>query len=877
MADFLINIRDLSRRLWLSGGRDTIPPNAMRRCVGAAPDPEPVVKSRWGSISRFFIRNVLAIASPLTTAHILSDGVNLYADSAIIDTGYNGGRPTFVKAPVSLSSPNYIFVAGGGKLTKIDPQNNVTQWGITPPSNAMNAAILGLDSTVIDDFRSNPAATWTPVNCGLANETASVKITPNNAGSWSLSRTFSPVLNLESYSNNTISLPSDVIHFIANFENPADIVWLQINIDVNLGDFATDYYTATISVVGPTSDVNVVNPVISIIAAPFQYNHFQIPKSSFTRMGSNLNFDWKHVVAIQFIGGNLIDFPPAVHIGDLELSGGAALGAGPWAVSGGAEFQYLVTFGNTITGNDSNPNGTPSKIFNVALEPVNLTNIPISTDPQVSNRKLWRTTEDGALFFYLDVINDNTTTTYIDRVSSTPGQPIITTPWVANVNAPTSSYIDGGNGYFFKTTPGGTTGNTLPVWNIPTAQWVARGVFQAGDIILPALGYKFQLPPNAFQCIVGGITSTVEPNWQGIGLNHQVTDNQVTWQNIGTLNTIDNTTIWQCTGINAVPTLGTEQVSYDNTVFPSTIGDALSFQGSMFATRDAATGAQNNIYISTPGKPEGYANIIIAGSEDDPCQKLITWDEQLYVMTTRYLYPIIGTPPNMAAQDLVVGAEGTSWPFTVVQSPWGIVYRAAPGIKLFNNAVNEFLGYEAISPIENGQTVENVPLLQPTIAAHCRSEIFFSDGVTTFAYSMVSKTWRLLGKGAIALTYHDEEDLIHFAYPDRVVDWESFGALNDDGAPIAIEWQSPSVMQDATQVTMSKRLWFDIDCAGQTLTPTLLVNENEITLPVITNGARSRIVIPYQTGARLFGVRITGNVLARVTFYGFWAEGRIGR
>src|SRR5215469_8428718 len=319
MADFLINIRDMSKRLWLASGRDAMPEGTMRRCVGAAPDPEPIVKSRWGSISRFFVRNVLAIASPLTTAHILSDGVNLYADSAIIDTGYNGGRPTFVKAPVSLSSPNYIFVAGGGKLTKIDPQNNVTQWGITPPSNAMNAAILGLDSTVIDSFRSNPAGTWTPVNCGLANETASVKITPNTAGSWSLSRTFSPPIDLENYTNGTISLPSDVIHFIANFENPADIVWLQINIDVNLGDFATDYYTATISVVGPTSDVNVVNPVISIIAAPFQYNHFQIPKSSFTRMGSNPNFDWKHVVAIQFTGGNLIANPPAVHIDDIEL------------------------------------------------------------------------------------------------------------------------------------------------------------------------------------------------------------------------------------------------------------------------------------------------------------------------------------------------------------------------------------------------------------------------------------------------------------------------------------------------------------------------------------------------------------------------------
>jgi len=69
----------------------------------------------------------------------------------------------------------------------------------------------------------------------------------------------------------------------------------------------------------------------------------------------------------------------------------------------------------------------PAVVGGVAVQAVNVTNIPVSSDAQVGNRKLWRTTAGGDLAFYLDTIPDNTTTTYTDTRADLPGQPVIVT------------------------------------------------------------------------------------------------------------------------------------------------------------------------------------------------------------------------------------------------------------------------------------------------------------------------------------------------------------------------------------------------------------------------------------------------------------------
>lgn len=879
MGDYPLSQRDFSGRLFLGAERDSMPRNALRRCNGSSPEPSPVVRSRFGSSTRYQVPGIYAITRYVGT-HYLHDGGRLWQGSSLVATGFGPGLPLFLEAPPAIGLQPYLFVCGANKNVKINPLGAVTNWGIEPPTHAPQLALGPQDSTIIDSFASNPAGSWAPVGCGVANETASLKISPSG-GPWSVIRTFGTPQNYATYSNGDISLQSDLIQITINFENPSDIVWVQLAFDVNLGDFAADYYTATFNVVGPTNDQNVVSPIITTIAAPFQWLPYAVAKSQFTRVGTDTAKDWSTVKAIRFQGGNLLTTStPPVHITNLQQYGGFGLGAGPAAIpgGGGVKRSYLVTFGNSVTGNDSNPCDVPATISGITLQPVLLNNIATSSDIQVGNRKLWMSENDGP-YSLLDTINDNSTTTYTDRVASAPS-PIVLTPWTRLVSVPAGQYVDGGNGYLFRVMTAGVTGGAVPNWNIPNAVWTVRGVFEVGDIILPDTAYRYQTTPIAFQCSTAGVTGPTEPNW-GLATvaDPDITDHTVVWQRLGTLTTTDNSVTWLCIGLNSLPVVQNQVVQYDNTVFPKTIGDAIFFGGSMFATRDSARDCGTFVYISTPGKAEGYANILSVGTnEEDVPQKLIDWDEQIYVMTTRYIYPLTGTPPNMGVGDLVVGAEGTTNPFTVVQTPYGIAYNGISGIRLFNNVSNDYLGYEAMAPIFNDRQVENVPLFDPIVAAHCRTEMMFSDYRNVFAYSFESQTWRtLLGVRVNAMYYHDEEDIIHFALPDRVVDWEPAGRFDDDGAPIAIEWQSASDLRDVTQQSMSKRLWLDIDCANQVLTPTLCLDQAEIAMPAITNAQRGRIVIPFQQPGQIYAVRLTGNVLARVSWYGISGEMRNGR
>lgn len=893
MPDSIFSWRDFSKRLVLSGGRDALPSGAMRRCVGCAPEPEPVAKSRWGSTLRFNVPGVISMGCFLND-HYLYDGKNLWyaalsnPTATIIDTGYNGNRMTLVKAPPAFGVPNYLFSIGGGRNIKITPGNMVQNWGIDRPINKMQAALVAQDQTLIDNFDLS-SASWTAVHCSLSDVSipgsfgaGSMQIAPDGTGiaPWSITRNFAGALNLATYASGDISLLTDYIVFWVNVVSPANVIWLNLQFDVDPinPDFAHNYYQCVVQLVPATSNLNAATAAVILDALPNQWIQVAIAKSQFTRIGTSLNLDWSAIQKVRVTGGNpLLPSPvPVLYIDNFYQFGGVGLGTGPAALSGGSKLQYLVTYGNNITGNDSNPSDHITVIAGVADQAVKLSNIPISSDPQVGNRKLWRTSEGGALFFFLDVISDNSTTTYTDEVSSLSGQPIVVTPWVAGVTIALHHYNDSGTGYYVQCSTSGTTGGSAPNWTLPDTAWASLAAFNTlGEVILP-------LTPshNAFKVVQTGITAPVQPLWGSApALGNQLTDGTVIWQNIGTLTTQDNTVVWTTIGLNALQALGINEVQYDNNLFPSTCLDAVYFQGSMFVGHDTNASNQNYIYVSTPGKAEGYANIVRVGTEDDPVQKLVVWDQQLWVFTSRYVYPLNGQPPNVTPGDRILGAEGTSWPYTVIPTVFGIVYRAVSGVRLFNNAANQLLGYEALGPIERGQTVENVGPFNPVIAGMMKDEVVFSDGVTSFALSGPgdNATWRMLGLGLNAIIYHDEIQVTHGAVASAVWDLEVPGVLTDNGAPIGVEWQTPSELADATQLSMTKRLFLDVDLAGQVLTPVLLVDNQDITLPLITGAGRQTIPIPWQVGGRMIGLRLTGNVVQRVTWYGVWGEGRNGR
>jgi len=90
---------------------------------------------------------------------------------------------------------------------------------------------------------------------------------------------------------------------------------------------------------------------------------------------------------------------------------------GPTAAVGAAgsltgDYIYKVTF-VSAKGGESNA-GTPSNTITTASDSVVLSNIPIGPTGDIAKRNIYRTETGGTVFFFLDVIGDNTTTTYND-------------------------------------------------------------------------------------------------------------------------------------------------------------------------------------------------------------------------------------------------------------------------------------------------------------------------------------------------------------------------------------------------------------------------------------------------------------------------------
>lgn len=104
---------------------------------------------------------------------------------------------------------------------------------------------------------------------------------------------------------------------------------------------------------------------------------------------------------------NPLAAPPV--IGGFTLSAGTNLGVG--------QYYYFVVY---VTAIGETSAGTPLSVVTTAGNTtVNLTGIPVSTDPRVTARKIYRTKLGGAIDnqWFLATISDNVTTTYTDSAT----------------------------------------------------------------------------------------------------------------------------------------------------------------------------------------------------------------------------------------------------------------------------------------------------------------------------------------------------------------------------------------------------------------------------------------------------------------------------
>lgn len=925
-----ISFSNFNRSLVLAGGREQGGPLAVRRASGVAPERTTSVLSRWGSSLLWNINAIqLYYWNGVRYAY---DGSSLYANGVSIQSainaatgasGFNGGRLTFNSMPPQVGLNDYLFILGGGVTPfKIDPSGNVTLWGIVAPGNSMQANNIANDQIVIDSFNGNANGWVTVANVSSIKSSTNVPGQGGQSNSMVLEVTTGVPqageikrsgagfpLNLGTYSNGDISLQTDIFQFWflvdSSGTNPFSASWIDLAFDVNDGTFKKDYYHLTVALVslGSTNPHTDHAAQVTIAIQPEEWTQITLAKSQFIRVGNELQFDWTNVVAMRIRTGHFNGNDPYFY--QLNLLGGSAMGAGPAAGNGGSEYDYFAVFKNLTTGSQSNPQPVASRVFDVSVNKVALSQIPVSTDAQVGARDLYRTTAlnqpGGGIAFYLDTIYDNTTTTYTDQFSDFSVRQA-TTPWQKSVNVPPNGaapyYIDAGNGYYFLLTTAGLTNSTPPTWKIPTTFWTPISAFIVGETIAP-LAAKGQW----YQVTTAGMSGLVTPNFGSLAAT--ITDGTVVWTLIGLQTTTDNTAVWTFQGINSTPTITDLQMLLDNAPPQITYGDAFGpFQGGMFWCRDSAAGAQGRVYASPPGRPESVGMEFLMGTTNDPTQKLIEWDGYLWLATDEKFGIISGTYPQLTFQP-TLGAHGTMLPYTIVRvQTLGLMYWAADGIRLLNWGGSRLIGFDQLAPIFRGQFAEDISIpwsfLNPPIwAARIKDEVIFSNNVLTlaFAYDGVPDgqlAWRLPGPAMTAAYHNEVTGDIMASFGGNTYLYEQPGQLSDAGMAIGFELQSAADMPDVGAEFTTQRLYItanlqltpnQFNVAGattpQVLTPTLIVDGTELPLPPITgsgtpNSRQTFELSPKMHGRFFDGVRLTGNLTTRIEVFRIEADVWLG-
>jgi len=503
-------------------------------------------------------------------------------------------------------------------------------------------------------------------------------------------------------------------------------------------------------------------------------------------------------------------------------------------------YQYVVTFRDSATQLETGPNPTPATA-NPAAQVVDLAAIPTGGGT-TDSRRIYRTKAGGSDFFLLTTITDDVTTTFSDNVTD-------------NVLAPLGSLpVEFHNGTFkyavtFFNSVTGSRSNPNP------ATTSAAG-------------------PVSVTAVTQPITLSNLP----ISNDPQV-DRREIWRTEVNLDVLfklaeipDNTTT---TFEDALPSTAFDQfgplvLPLDNARPEDTFNDAVGpYQGRMWWDRDSSPGDAGRVFFSPIGRPESLGGFVEVNNGDDPTQRLVFWGGVLYCFTNGKIIQIIGVDEPFTFNE-VFGAPGTSEPFSVVATPYGILYQAVDGIRLFDGAASKLIGFDALGLLLQGESLEGVPAFRAIVSEYAGREVWFSDEVTTLVVDPADATWRIAKSGVTALYYEPDTELLTASFDTHVVVLEPPNVTLDVVDPVPFQVQTPGRLSDIADPMFIERLYFEVDTADQLLTPTLVLDNVETVLPPFKTTGRPPQPPEYAIGrwGRVVSVRLDGELVRQVTVYG---------
>lgn len=333
----------------------------------------------------------------------------------------------------------------------------------------------------------------------------------------------------------------------------------------------------------------------------------------------------------------------------------------------------------------------------------------------------------------------------------------------------------------------------------------------------------------------------------------------------------DNTTT-SYTDNAADSALDTFELQQDNIPPEDTYDDCWGpYAGLMWWCRNSTSTERGRTYYSALSRPEAVRSSIEVSNNDDPTQKGLVWDGSNYVFTEKGLYQILGDAEPFVPVKRE-GIPGTINPFSVKGTPYGIIYKALDGIRLFDGNTSRLIGFDAIGPLLRGESAENLTAFDPVIAEFAKDEVFFSDTAQTLALNLKDGTWRDLGLGCTA--FYQEKDTRHLqaSFSGKIVSLEDFATVSDDGTAIPIAWEVGGALSDIGQTGLCQRLYIDINSGGQNITVAVIADGTTYSLAPLQTSSRQ--VVEYSVGinARVLSVRLTGNVSMPVELFGVEAD-----
>ncbi len=299
-------------------------------------------------------------------------------------------------------------------------------------------------------------------------------------------------------------------------------------------------------------------------------------------------------------------------------------------------------------------------------------------------------------------------------------------------------------------------------------------------------------------------------------------------------------------------------------------------EGRMWWGRDTATGAKGNVYHSPAGRAEAVQASIVITNDDDPVQKIISWSGSLYVFTEEQIFELIGGAEDVFTVRSVGSTVGTTQPHTVQKTSEGIIYQANDGIRIFDGIRSNILADKRVTSIFRGDTISGIADFNGIIATFGNEEYIVSNTVTTLAVNINTQRWREIGVAATALFFEIETGKLASSFISKTFLLEDENTVADGVATISFVLEVPAVTSE-TEQGIIRRILIDMDSSNETITPTLILDGVETTLPTFRNNGRKVQSFAIAKTGRSVALRLTASLIKKAVVYGITFEPYIPR